>query len=144
LSETIVKVHNIDLGSIAKQIDSKAGFWNTNWEGHIDATLKGIRELKSDIVDALQRLQPEIGRGDNALGQDGPTDVVWTISLLFAIRTIGMLGSKSNDNRRSETYFEDINTIIRQKENCTLARYNIQLINRNETEWWKEDGDKFC
>jgi hypothetical protein len=129
LSETIVKVHNIDLGSIAKQIDSKAGFWSTNWEGHIDATLKGIRELKSDIVDALQRLQPEIGRGDNALGQDGPTDVIWIISLLFAIRTIGMLGSKSNDNRRSEenrkkhaklleTYFEDIHTIIRQKENC--------------------------
>jgi hypothetical protein len=126
---TAVKIGNIDLGSIAKQIDSKAQFKEASWEEHIDATLKGIRELKGEIVLALQEFQPEIGRGDKALGPDGPTDVIWIISLIFIIRTIGILGSKSTDNRRSEEnkreharlleqYIEDVNTTIRQKENC--------------------------
>jgi hypothetical protein len=126
---TTIKIGNIDLGSIAKQIDQKAEFREAFWEEHIDATLKGIQELKPDIVRALWEFQPEIGRRNNGLGQDGPTDVIWIISLLFIIRTIGMLGSKSTDNRRPEEnkrehvrllqrYIEDINTIIRQKENC--------------------------
>jgi hypothetical protein len=128
LSEPNVAVHNIDLGSIAKKIDSQAEFGNAVWEGHIDATLIGISKLKPEIVDALKRLQPQIGRGNKVLGQDGPTDVIWIISLLFIIRTIGILGSKSSDNRLKEnrkahaellqTYIEDINTIIRNKENC--------------------------
>jgi hypothetical protein len=130
MSENItVKIGNIDLGSIAKHIDSKAEFGKDIWEGHIDATLKGIGELRPDIVRALQQFQPEIGRGNNGLGQDGPTDVMWIISLLLIIRTIGMLGSKGIDKRRSEKnmkeharllerYIEDVNRIIRQKENC--------------------------
>lgn len=100
MSEPDVKVHNIDLGSIAKIIDSQAEFENTVWEGHIYATLRGISKLKPEIVDALKRLQPNIGRGNKILGQDGPTDVIWIISLLFIIRTIGILGSKSGDNHR--------------------------------------------
>ena len=122
-------IDNIDMGSIAKQVDSKAEFGNVIWERHVDATLRGIRELKPDIVLALQQLQTEIGRRNNALGQDGPTDVIWIISVLFIIRTIGMIGSKSTDERRSEEnrkehakllerYIEDVNAIIRQKENC--------------------------
>jgi hypothetical protein len=52
-------------------------------------------ELKREIALALQEFQPEIGRG---VGPDGPTDVIWIISFLFIIRTIGILGSKSTDN----------------------------------------------
>jgi hypothetical protein len=127
---TAVKIGNIDLGSIAKQINQKAEFRDTPiWEEHIDATLKGIRELKREIALALQEFQTDIGRGNNGLGLDKPTDVIWIISLLFIIRTIGILGSKSTDNRRSgenkkeharllERYIKDINTIIRHKENC--------------------------
>jgi hypothetical protein len=59
---TIVRIGSIDLGSVAKQIDQKAEFRETIWEIHIDATLKGIRELKYDIVRALWEFQPEIGR----------------------------------------------------------------------------------
>lgn len=103
MSEDItVSIGNIDLGSIVKKIDSKAEFGTVIWEGHIDATLKGIWELKPAIVRVLQQFQPEIGRGNNELGQGGPTDVMWIISLLFIIRTIGILGSKRTDNRRSE------------------------------------------
>jgi hypothetical protein len=126
---TTVRVHNIDIGSIAKQFNSKAGFRNDAWNGHIDAALNGIQESKPDIVDGLEQLQPKIGRGNSALGQDGPTDVIWIISLVFITRTIGILGSKGSDERRSEEnrkeharllerYLEDINTIISQKENC--------------------------
>jgi len=126
---TTVKIGNIDLGSIAKQIDPKAEFREASWKEHIDATLGAIRELKREIVLALEEFQPEIGRGNSGLGPDGPTDVMWIISLLFIIRTIGILGSKSTDNRRPEEnkreharllerYIENINTIINQKGNC--------------------------
>jgi hypothetical protein len=132
-----IKIDNIDLGLIAKQIDSKAEFGIASWEGHIDATLKGIHELKNDIVSVLQQFQPEIGRGNKGLGQDGPTDVMWIMSLLFIIRTIGILGSKCTDKRRSEEnrkeharllrrYIEDVNRIIRQKENCIGLFSDIQ------------------
>ena len=70
------------MGSIAKQIDSKAQFKEASWEEHIDATLNGIRELKGEIVLALQEFQPEIGRGDKALGPDGPTDVIWIMDYI--------------------------------------------------------------
>jgi hypothetical protein len=50
----------------------------------------------------LQRLQTDIGRENNALGQDSPTDVIWVISFLLIIRTIGILRSKSIDNSRPE------------------------------------------
>ena len=51
--EITVSIRNIDLGSIVKKIDSKAEFGTVNWEGHIDATLKGIRELKPEYCTCL-------------------------------------------------------------------------------------------
>ena len=80
------------------------------FEEHIDATLKGIQELKPDIVRALWEFQPEIGRRNNGLGQDGPTDVIWIISLLFIIRTIGMLELKAliiDDRKRIKENMSD-------------------------------------
>jgi hypothetical protein len=123
LLEPDVKVRNISLGPIAKKIDSKAEFGEALWEDHIGATLKAIRELRFEIVDVSQQLQPVIRGGGDVIGQDGPTDVIWVMSLLLIIRTIGMLGSKSSDSRRPEdnrkahsrlleSHLEDITTII--------------------------------
>jgi len=80
--EPDVKVHSISLGPIAKKIDSKAEFEEALWEGHIDATLKAISELRFEIVDILQQLQPVMRRGCDVIGQDGPMAEESTDSVL--------------------------------------------------------------
>ena len=95
------KVDDIDYGLLCKELESKAEFKDATWEGHVSSVLKGMSEIQEGLVDASKKLSEILGRDSDNLGDDGPTDVIWTISIILVTRTIGMLSSKSRDFSRT-------------------------------------------
>lgn len=66
----------------------------------LDSVLKAVKSMSSELFTALMLIEKK--REDYVdLGKDSPTDLYWVLSVLFVLRTIGMLYSKSTDNNRT-------------------------------------------
>ena len=127
-SNNAVRIGDIDLGCIARQFNDRAGFTGQTMESHIEDVARALNELKLELTRAVEKLYSAIGRGQIVAG-DGPTDLIWILSLTLMVRTLGMLGSKSKDlnrdqanrsehNRFLDRYLLDVNQILSRKADC--------------------------
>lgn len=94
-------IDDVNFELLVKKLEANAFFTNNqSWEEMFDSILKALKAMKNDLVSASMLLEK---RRENfeELGKDRPTDLQWTLSLLFVIRTIGMLYSKSTSEKRT-------------------------------------------
>jgi len=96
-------IGGVDYGKISKAFNNSSRFKNDDtYEGYFTEILKALESVKTEIVTASAATATTLGRGKvgTNLGYDHPTDVIWVISIVSALRTLAMLQSKANDKRR--------------------------------------------
>lgn len=98
----IYEIHGIDYGHLCIELESRSRFKSYDtWDGFISSILKALYEMKGEIINASKKTSKSLGRGFTQLGTDPPTDLIWSMSIIFVMRTISMLESKSQDPDRS-------------------------------------------
>ena len=94
-------IDDLDYGTLLKKLEGKALFLNgQSWEEMFDSMLKALESMRRELIEASKSIEKK--RENNVeLGKDSPTDLYWALSVLFVLRIIGMLYSKSTDNNRT-------------------------------------------
>lgn len=94
-------IDGIDYWLLVKKLEKEACFTHCrNWEDFLNSILSALLNMKNEIIQTSQRTDAKrrsIKYGSKILNLSGdyPTDIYWVLSILFGIRTIGMLYSKS-------------------------------------------------
>lgn len=94
-------IDDVDYGTLLKKLEGTALFLSgQSWEEMFDSVLKALESMGSELIEASKSIEKK--RENNVeLGKDSPTDLYWALSVLFVLRTIGMLYSKSTNSSRS-------------------------------------------
>ena len=97
LSDSFI-IDGIDYGRLVKTLEVKAHFHNyQKWEDMLNSISTAICIIRENIIKVSQ--ETEKRRFEyKGLGLDRPTDIYWVLSILFAIRTIGIFHSKSTNS----------------------------------------------
>lgn len=98
-------IDGINYGCLVKIIEKKAFFHDCQqWEDMLNSILIAMSNMKMEIIETSQETEKK-RRKYKGLGNDRPTDTYWVLSILFTLRTMGMLYSKStNPNRSCENH----------------------------------------
>lgn len=122
------KIIGIDYGKLSRLIEERAHFSPTGtWETYVSAIIGALEESKNELVNSSIDTCLYLKRGFPPLGYDHPTDIIWSMSILFLFRTLAMLEAKSRDKNRSvsnrkahleilETYIDIILNLCKNKE----------------------------
>lgn len=94
-------IGDIDYGQLCKAFEA-AQHLNVQdgWDGYLSSILNALSKIKLEIINASKQTAQQLNRGQGSLGTDHPTDIIWVMSIILALRTIGMLESKARDSRR--------------------------------------------
>ena len=95
------ELEDIDYGHLCREFSNATKLKDRDsWDGYVSSILSGLNAVKAEIINAYQQTCQKLNRGSGPLGFDHPTDVMWVISIILAMRTIGILKSKASDARR--------------------------------------------
>lgn len=96
-------IGNIDYGQLCKAFEAAQHLRGTDtWDSYLSSIVNALSEIKLEIISASIQTAQQQNRGQGSLGTDPPTDIIWVISIILALRTIGMLESKARDSRRPQ------------------------------------------
>lgn len=94
-------IGNIDYGQLCKAFEAAQHLKvPNNWDGYLSSIVNALIEIKLQIINASKQTAQQLNRGQGSLGPDPPTDIMWVISIILALRTIGILESKARDSTR--------------------------------------------
>ncbi len=126
------KINEIDYGQLSRLIEDRAKYRELDsWEGHFTSIVRSLDKSQKELVESAIEISKNLNRESPVLGEDGPTDINWLLSILFVFRTISMLESKSRDPNRSpenqnahkgilENYLSLINHLCENKEKLAV------------------------
>ncbi|MGD0396496.1 MAG: hypothetical protein ABSB26_06260 [Nitrososphaerales archaeon] len=95
------QIKGIDYGKIAKAFNDNSKFKNKDtWGNYFTEIIKAMESIRNDVLTASQATSTNLGRGKVA-GYDLPTDIIWAMSAIMIMRTLGILESKARDKKRA-------------------------------------------
>ena len=97
-------IEGINYNEMWRHLETESRFIdNVPWERHYQSILSGLEKIKEDVITAAMKLSTQRSEYE-CLGEDGTTDLIWVLSLLFIKRTIDMLKLKSSNEAKDEKY----------------------------------------
>ncbi len=121
-------INGIDYGHLSRLVEDRAKYpQRGNWDDYLTSLLCSLNESKSEIIQSSIGTCRYLNRGSPTLGYDHPTDIIWSLSILFVFRTLAMLESKFRHTMRCKinreahqkiqnTYIDLLKCLIENKE----------------------------